>query len=195
MAVIGLDLDGCAYDFDGTFGDFCARVLGEPREQFSKPLTWHFWEQWGLSKAEWVELFTQYIEEGGFNSAPPVVGFGQATRLLRKHGHRVFIVTARGTSAFGSGGEAQKDTIDWLNRYNIQRDGVIFTAAKQCIGADIFVDDAPHHLEDIRATGKRAIAFDAPYNQEWNGMRVKSWKQAYDVLTALTSPYEFLIPA
>ena len=61
------------------------------------------------------------------------------------------------------------------------------------VGADLYVDDAPHNVEALRETGNRVILFDAPYNQGVPGTRALDWTECEQMVLrdAATAGFEF----
>ena len=39
----------------------------------------------------------------------------------------------------------------------------------------MYVDDAPHNVDALRAEGNVVIVYDQPYNRELEGLRARSW--------------------
>lgn len=49
----------------------------------------------------------------------------------------------------------------------------------------VLIDDAEHNLKAWRAAGGIAVCFDRPWNQKWDGMRMKAWSELPTVLAAI----------
>ena len=46
-----------------------------------------------------------------------------------------------------------------------------------------WIEDSVNHAKSGNRVGLKSILMDHPYNQEWNGPRVKSWKEIYKIIT------------
>ena len=49
-----------------------------------------------------------------------------------------------------------------------------------------WIEDSISHAESGKKNGLTSIIMDHPYNQEWNGLRVKNWKQVYRMINDTT---------
>ena len=50
------------------------------------------------------------------------------------------------------------------------------------MGADIYIDDAPHNITALRGAGCEAIIFDQPYNQQLEGLRARDWGEVEEIV-------------
>ena len=46
-----------------------------------------------------------------------------------------------------------------------------------------WIEDSVNHALSGANVGLNSIIMDHPYNQEWEGLRVKSWKEVYQIIT------------
>ena len=46
-----------------------------------------------------------------------------------------------------------------------------------------WIEDSVNHAISGAKVGLNSIIMDHPYNQEWQGLRVKSWKEVYQIIT------------
>ena len=92
-----------------------------------------------------------------------------AVRGLRVAGHRVTVVTARHPEPDGRGILSQ-----WLHRHGIGLDELHFETLKSRSGCDVYLDDAPHNIAEIRAAGRHCVVRDTTYNRHVDGHRVSS---------------------
>lgn len=184
--VISVDLDGVVYNFCREFAGFLCLRYGKSSDSMPVPTTWNFAGEWGLSEREFFARFREFGEVGGFAHGEPLPGAVAALHKLEAIGHRIRIVTARGCELLSGPVFARvvkQATVDWLYKANIPYSDLYFTSAKADVVADVFIDDAPHNLEAIRTAGKRAVAFDAPYNRQWNGERIQNWGEFFRLIT------------
>ncbi|MBT6446731.1 MAG: hypothetical protein HOK58_17290, partial [Acidimicrobiaceae bacterium] len=82
---------------------------------------------------------------------------------------------------------AAGDTVAWLDRARIPYRDLCFLGAKSDVGADAYIDDGAHNIENLRAAGRTAIIFDQPYNRDLDGLRASNWNEVeeivYDLMT------------
>jgi FMN phosphatase YigB (HAD superfamily) len=51
-------------------------------------------------------------------------------------------------------------------------------------GKDYYwIEDSVNHAQAGQRVGLRSVLIDHPYNQDWDGPRVKNWKQVYQIIT------------
>jgi len=82
---------------------------------------------------------------------------------------------------------AVADTVQWLDEHGIPYRDLCFLGHKPQVEADAYVDDAPHNITELRASGATVIAYDQPYNRELPGPRARSWSEVErQVLQLLT---------
>jgi len=178
--ILGIDLDGVVYDFCGHFARFINSYTGKSLDEMPAPKQWDFWHEWGLSFDEWFAHFNAFGNTGGFAVGGPVDGAVESLQVLATAGHRIAIVTARGCERGARPEQAEAvrlSTVQWLRTHAIPHHDICFTNNKTLIGADLFLDDASHHLKAIQEIGKRAVCFDQAHNRDWTGERVTSWKE------------------
>ena len=46
-----------------------------------------------------------------------------------------------------------------------------------------WIEDSVDHAESGKRVGLNSIVMDQPYNKDWNGPRVKNWKDIYQIIT------------
>lgn len=185
---LAIDLDGVVYPFTETFATHIHHHTRKPLEEMTAPRQWEFWEQWGLSKDEWLTHFTRYGTTGGFRHGKPMTGAVETLHALKKQGHTIHILTARGCHPSSSPEyrrSVKQDTIDFLEKHAIAYDSLLFSAHKEIVNADIFLDDCQAHLEDITRAGKRAVAFDQLHNRQFKGERVTNWTEFYELVEGI----------
>ncbi len=109
-----------------------------------------------------------------------------AVAELRGAGHRVTIVTARTPEPNG-----RQVLSQWLCRHRIGFDDLRFETAKSRVGCDVYLDDAPHNVAELRIAGHHAVVYDTTYNRHIGGLRVASLSE----FAALVHSGQFREPA
>ena len=103
-----------------------------------------------------------------YKNAKPMKDATNGLARLRAMGHEIILVSYQPTR------ESKEYTLDWLQRWNIPYDALVFTNKedKTIIPADYIIDDNPKFLDMDSA---KKVCIDWPYNRGRNyDYRVKS---------------------
>lgn len=176
--VLGLDLDGVVFDYESAVRERFALMLGVD------PSTLKRQTQWSLVQSGWpivdedhfAELHSAAVKAGMFADMPVIAGASEGLWRLSDAGIYTRIVTHR-LGFKGIHEAAASGTVSALESNNIPYRDLTFVANKPDVGADIYVDDAPHNIAALRAAGRYAIVFDQPYNQAVDGPRARNWEE------------------
>ena len=76
------------------------------------------------------------------------------------------------------------DTVAWLDEAGIPYRDLCFLGNKPEVEADLYVDDAPHNVAQLRAAGNDVIVFDHPYNADLDGPRARTWDEVEELVLA-----------
>lgn len=196
--VLGLDLDGVVADYGPAFRAFVGAELG------IDPATMSVQDAWDLVRPDWgirdlahlTELQTRAVNEARiFRTMGALPGAAEALWRLSDAGVWIRIVTHR-IAYKRSFHAATSDTVDWLeygppgaaapsgrSSFIPYRD-LCFIADKPQVGADLYIDDAPHNVEALRAAGAAVVVFDQPYNRHLAGPRAHDWAEAEALVRA-----------
>ena len=123
------------------------------------------------------------IEHRVFRSMAVVDGCAEALWRLSDAGVWIRIITHRLYVNWGHH-EAVSDTVGWLDEHGIPYRDLCFLGAKPEVDADLYIDDAPHNIEALRAAGNEVIAFAQPYNADVGGLRVGTWDEIAAIVLA-----------
>ena len=74
------------------------------------------------------------------------------------------------------------DTVEWLDDQRIPYRDLCFLGRKPEVQADAYVEDAPHNIEALRASGNTVIVFDQPYNRDLDGPRAATWAEVESIV-------------
>lgn len=125
-------------------------------------------------------------------SLEPIEGAEEYIDKLKKDGHLIYIITGRDNGEYTDPHEMTKE---WLKKFNIYYDKLIFTNAyendkngksEKCIenNIDIMIDDSVNICEDCVKSGITTLIMDTPYNRNVNDItRVHNWKEIYKYIT------------
>lgn len=74
--------------------------------------------------------------------------------------------------------------MQWLDRHDIPFWGLCFMRHKDQVGADIYIEDSPGHVEKLRKEGQYVICFGNSTNRGISAPRAESWEQVYEMVKA-----------
>ena len=173
---IGIDLDGCAYDFGASLRKFLVE-----HEQFDPVLlgetkVWDFFLEWGLSLGEYLDYYAKGVDAGVvLLDGPPHDGCKKYLERLREDGHKLNIVTYRTV-----GKRAVQNTMEWLQREEIPYDSITFSKDKTIIDNHFFIEDNLDNYHALNRAGIHPYLMDRPWNENENvANRVNDWEDFY----------------
>jgi 5'-nucleotidase len=181
--VIGVDLDGVCADYTGAFAHVVAADAGIGVEDLPEQTHWEFHQSgWPVrDRDHFSELHkTAVLEHRLFATMPAIADASDTLWRLSDAGAYIRIITHRLVVNWGHN-VAVSDTVAWLQqprpdgRPLIPYRDVCFCANKADVGADLYIDDAPHNVIALRQHRAEAICFDAPYNRHVPGLRAMNW--------------------
>lgn len=77
---------------------------------------------------------------------------------------------------------AIRQTIEWLDRYDIPYWDLCFMKEKAAVGADLYLEDSPLNVERLRAGGNDTIVFTNSTNRDVNPPRASSWAEVEELV-------------
>ncbi len=123
---------------------------------------------------------TKYLQDPAFNrSVLPVEGALEGTTAIFKLGHEIHYLSARMP-------HLAEVTETWLQHWHFPGSPL------HCVGReikrtmletetyDLLIDDQLKYLNAARDRGLHALAYAYPWNQTWEGSRLKTWKALAD---------------
>lgn len=144
---------------------------------------WNAQEQFG-TKADHEWMWSEGVKRGLFRYGHAITGARIGLEQLVANGHELIIVTHRPANAI-------TDTLDWVSLqfkdiplagFHIMSNG----EAKEQVDADVLIDDKAENVLGWALTGRKAILFNAPYNQHTeitNVIRCNGWKEVVYALS------------
>lgn len=184
--IIGIDFDNVLADYSGMMCSIVRQMKGWEHPTPDQH-DWGFTE-WGISEDEFKAYHTLMIEternrnlnfKGNSLEKIGLLSFLYST--LKAKGHKICILTARGSWSYFSGPESKgkviKDTIDWLSRHEIHYDDICFVDDKTMVHCDLYIDDSPSQIRALKAAGKEVLIFSYHYNKDIEGERISSWSE------------------
>ena len=188
--VLGVDLDGVCGDYESALRQVVAAELGVDPATIGPQTTWGFSESgWPITDdAHFIALHKiGVMEHSMFANMPEVAGASDALWRLSDAGVYIRVITHR---LFVSWGHATVvgDTVSWLQQTRpdgrplIPYRDLCFVADKTDVGADLYIDDAPHNVAALRKARADVICFDTAYNRDLPGLRAHNWAEAEHIV-------------
>ncbi len=181
---MGIDLDGCLYDWDDQ-----SRFLMQHEFGYDVPAAITEWNQ--LEKIvrpkHWRWLWSEGVERGLFRNGNNYKGGLEAMKELAEI-VRVVIITSRPP-------QARVDTVEWLAHYRIVIDELHILGKsgvtgksdpKSSVPCDVYLEDAPHNLiELLENTKAKVIGFERSWNTEVRDRTGLYWVKEWDDVVKL----------
>jgi len=191
--VFGVDLDGVCADYSVRFRGFVAKELELDPSELPLERSWDFHE-WGLDAEQYEYLHHKAVtEERMFLDLPTYDGCADALWRLSDAGIWIRIITHRLYVNWGHA-TVVSDTVTWLDSARIPYRDICFLGNKPDIGADVYVDDAPHNVTGLRQAGNEAIVFDQPYNRFLDGPRASTWPEIESLVMDMAAAKQAIQP-
>lgn len=191
--VLGVDLDGVVADFYGYMRSVAAEWLGKSLEDLPTEVTYGL-PEWGLTPENYRAMHRFAVTQRGlFREMRPIDGAPPALRRLSHAGIYVRIITHRLFIAHFHK-EAVQQTIDWLDHYGIPYSDLCLTGEKVAVGADLYIEDAPHNVEALRTVAP-TIVFTNSTNRHIQGLRADDWRQAEELILQQKAEWEGTVAA
>ncbi len=180
--VLGVDLDGVCGDYTEAFRQIVALERSIDPSSLPSVRDWSF-SDWGLSPEEFDALHRRaVIDHRMFATMPAMDGVADALWQLSDLGVWIRVITHRLYVSWGHA-IAVADTVSWLDSVGIPYRDLCFLGQKPQVEADLYIDDAPHNVEALRAAGNEVIVFDQPYNQGLAAPRAYGWHDVVQLVT------------
>jgi 5'(3')-deoxyribonucleotidase len=180
--VLGIDLDGVCADFYSRMREVAAEWFERPLSQFPENVSYGL-KEWGIETAEQYNSLHRFAvtERDLFRTIPMIPGARSVLRRLSDEKYRIRIITHR-LCLYYFHAAAVEQTIEWLDHHGIPYSDLCFMKDKAEVGADLYVEDAPHNIEDLRRHGHYTICFANSTNREVGEPRVENWEHVYEVV-------------
>lgn len=191
--VFGVDLDGVCADYTQGFREVVAADRGIEPEELPTGRSWGF-QEWNLDDAEFNRLHRQAVTQDRILRTLPVMdGCSDALWRLSDAGIWIRIITHRLYLNWGHA-EVVSDTVRWLDEARIPYRDLCFLGDKPEVGADVYIDDAPHNVDALRRAGNEVIVFEQPYNIDLAEPRAKAWSEVEHLVFELAATKKAVQP-
>ena len=173
--VFGVDLDGVCADFIGALRPIAAEWLGVRVDELPEKVTYGF-SEWKLDRAGKYEDLHRFagIQRDLFRNLNPIEGAPAVLRRLSARNIRIRLITHRLYIKYFHQ-EAITQTTEWLEHHGIPYWDLCFMRDKAAVGADLYIEDSPDHVQRLREDGHKTIVFTNSTNGGLPGPRADSW--------------------
>ena len=177
--VIGVDLDGVCADFYHRMRRIASEWLERPLEELPGEVSFGL-EEWGISGQGQYESLHRFAvtQRELFRTMPMVPGARRYLRLLSDEGYRIRIITHRLFIHYFHASAVQQ-TVEWLDSHGIPYWDLCFMKEKSQVGADIYIEDSPQNILQLRESGLYTICFINSTNRHISDPKASSWEEAY----------------
>jgi len=190
---IGIDIDNCISNFDDTLLKEYLKhdkelrntgIINENTESFRKGM-------FDWTDEEEKEFYNSNIERFA-KQLKPLKDVPNYIRKLKEDGHEIYIITGRDNGEYTNPHEL---TTNWLKRYDIIYDKLIFTNAYDkhakteiCLdnNIDIMIEDSTKISLDLIENGIKVLTMNTRYNRQNQELeRVSNWKEIYEKISTI----------
>ena len=176
--VLGVDLDGVVADFYAGLRPLAAEWLGLPVESLTSNVTYGL-PEWNLERAGSYDDLHRFAvtQRNLFGELEPIDGAAATLRRLSARNIRIRIITHRLYIKYFHE-EAVRQTTQWLERHGVPYWDLCFMKDKAAVGADLYIEDSPMNVEQLRADGHPTIVFSNSTNANVAPPRADTWDEA-----------------
>lgn len=182
---IGIDIDDCLTPWYAPAHEVIVRA---GLDNGITPTSWHPYREYGIDHETWVGALADATHAGELYQHPPYDGAAEAIRRLYWAGHKIHLITARGTSGWPDADRLREVTEQWVHEYAIPHDSLRFLHDKREANMDYFLEDSPSNFVALRGAGVKVYLLDQPHNRELevcdapDGERVYTVSQFADII-------------
>ena len=190
---IGIDIDNCISNFDDTL---LKEYLKHDKELRNTGIINENPEYLRKGMFDWTEgeenSFYDANIENFARKLKPIEDSSYYIKRLKEDGHEIYIITGRNNGEYKDPYELTKE---WLNKYDIIYDKLIFTNAydkhaksEVCLenNIDLMIEDSTRISLDLINNGIKVYTMNTRYNQKEQTLdRVSKWKEIYERISKL----------
>ena len=173
--ILGVDLDGVVGDFYGAIRRIAAEWLDRPLESLTTEVTFGL-DEWGIAEFGGYDRLHRFAvtQRNIFRDMEPIKNAPAILRKLSNQGIRIRIITHRLFLKYSHRASVTQ-TVDWLDNYDIPYWDICFMNDKGAVGANVYIDDAPENIINLRKLGCKTIVFSNSTNRHLPGPHAGDW--------------------
>ena len=188
------DCDGVlldwAYAFDVWMGQHGHKRLKNTDQYYYQDL------RYGISMEESIRYIQDFNESGCVGFIPAYKDSVEYVTKLNKLGYRFEVISCLAQDKYSQ--KLREKNLRHLfgDVFDFIVCALDFTKGKEEYLLDRYkgkeyywIEDSVNHAESGKRVGLKSILMDHPYNKEWDGPRVKNWKEIYEIITNDNTPY------
>lgn len=187
--ILGVDLDNVTADYTAGIAQFMHEEYGWREEDTPPPTDYDFIKAKGwpfADRADFLQKHQEFVDRGGLLGLKVMEGASETLHALVAEGVKIRVITHR-LLCNGTYTQVMSDTGRWLDAHHIPFHEICFTGLKASINVDLLIDDAPENISAVREAGMPVAVFDQPYNQRFDGLRVRNWKEVGNLVRYMMS--------
>jgi 5'-nucleotidase len=171
-----LDIPKVVLDLDGVVRDFVGRLKKIYKKFYPeheiKPITSRRLEEFFPIGENIYRFIKNGLVKEIMEEADPYPGSIEALNRW-KNKFEIVVATAQPEISRAA-------TFVWIGKFNIPTNEIVITFDKSKIEGIALLDDFIDNLTSFASTGRLAVCLDQPWNQEWQGPRVKNVDQFFE---------------
>jgi 5'(3')-deoxyribonucleotidase len=187
--VLGVDLDGVCADFYGRMREIAAEWVEKRLEELTPDVTYGL-PEWGIGGSEQYQSLHRFTvsERNLFGTVGMIPGARRILRRLSDEKYHIRIIITHRLFIHYFHAMAVQQTIEWLDHNGIPYFDLCFMKEKDQVGADIYIEDSPDNVENLRKRGFYTIRFANSTNKKVAGPRAENWDEVYQLIKAWKRP-------
>ena len=180
--IFGVDLDGVVGDFYDSMRNIAAEWLNKPIDTLTPEVSFGF-KEWGIDEYGGYDRLHRFAvtQRNIFSEMKPIENAPAILRKLSGKGIRIRIITHRLFLKY-SHNTSIRQTVDWLDNFDIPYWDICFMADKGAVGAHVYIDDSPENIINLRRLGCKTIVFSNSTNRDLSGPRASNWFEVEKVV-------------
>jgi len=180
--IFGVDLDGVVGDFYESMRNIAAEWLNKPIDTLTPEVSFGF-KEWGIDEYGGYDRLHRFAvtQRNIFSEMKPIENAPAILRKLSGKGIRIRIITHRLFLKY-SHNTSIRQTVDWLDNFDIPYWDICFMADKGAVGAHVYIDDSPENIINLRRLGCKTIVFSNSTNRDLSGPRASNWFEVEKVV-------------
>jgi 5'(3')-deoxyribonucleotidase len=173
--ILGVDLDGVVGDFYSEVRKIAAEWLNKPIESLTQEVSFGL-QEWGIDEFGGYDRLHRFAvtQRNIFRDMQPIENAPAILRKLSNQNVRIRIITHRLFLKY-SHRTTITQTVDWLDNFDIPYWDICFMNDKGAVGANVYIDDAPENIINLRKQGCKTIVFSNSTNRSLPGPRANNW--------------------
>jgi len=177
---IGVDLDGVCADYFARMREIAAEWLERDISELTTEVTCSF-PEWGIKDMEqYLSLYHFAVTKRNlFSTCKMLPHACTYLRLLSGEGAKIILYR------FVTHNFLQKvliQTVDWLSKNRIPYGELCFIKVKEKVEADIYIEDSPTNIVELRKENLYTICFANSKNKDVEQPRVGTWEEVYQLI-------------